>query len=69
MGFLKINEKKSKIPMIIGISIVVLLIITGLIIYGIYYLKNSITTITINGQRNTEIEKIFYIFVHLWQNN
>ena len=56
-----IEEKKSKAPMIIGISIAVLVVITILIVLGILYLKQSVTIIQIDGQRNTEIEKIFYI--------
>ena len=55
------EQKKSKAPMIIGISIGVLVLITILIVIGIIYLKNSITTINIDGVRNIEIEKIFYI--------
>lgn len=55
------EQKKSKAPMIIGISIAILVVITILIVIGIIYLKNSITTINIDGVRNTEIEKIFYI--------
>ena len=56
-----VEEKKSKAPMIIGISIIILVIITGLIIYGIFYLKETVTKTTIDGQRNTEIDKIYYI--------
>ena len=55
------EQKKSKVPMIIGITIGVLVLITILIVIGIIYLKNSITTINIDGVRNIEIEKIFYI--------
>ena len=55
------EEKKSKIPMIIGICIVILIIITGLIVYEIIYLKNSIKTIQIDGARNSQIEEILYI--------
>ena len=51
-----VEEKKSKTPMIIGISIAVLVVITILIVFGIFYLKQSITIIQIDGQRNTEIE-------------
>ena len=36
-----INETKSKAPLIIGISIAVLLIITILLVFGIFYLKSS----------------------------
>ena len=54
------EQKKSQVPMIIGICIAILLVITVLIICGIIYLKNSITTIQIDGVRNSEIEEIFY---------
>ncbi|MBQ2836163.1 MAG: WG repeat-containing protein [Clostridia bacterium] len=56
-----INEKKSKIPMIIGICIAILIVLTILIIFGIIYLKNSITTIEIDGISNNKIEEILYI--------
>lgn len=55
------EQKKSKAPMIIGISIGVLVLITILIVLGIIYLKSLITTINIDGVRNIEIEKTFYI--------
>lgn len=57
----QINEKKSKAPAIIGICISILVIITMLIIFGIIYLKNSITTIKIDGVANNEIESLLYI--------
>lgn len=57
----KLEQKKSKIPMILGICIAVLAVITAIIVYVIIYLQNSIMTIKINGNRNNEIEKIFYI--------
>ena len=56
-----LEEKKSKVPMIIGISIGVLVFLTILIVVGIIYLKSSITTININGVRNNQIEKILYL--------
>jgi len=56
-----LEEKKSKIPTILGISIVVLIILTILIVAGIIYLKNSIRIIQIDGVRNNDIEKILYI--------
>ena len=46
------NEKKSKLPMIIGICIVILIIMVIAIIYGIIYLKSTVITININGVRN-----------------
>jgi len=57
----KVEQRKSKEPIIIGICIVLLLIMTVLVICGIIYLKNSITTININEQKNTEIEELLYI--------
>ena len=54
------EQKKSKVPMVIGISIAVLLVLTIFIVIGIIYLKNSITTINIDGVRNKNIEEIFY---------
>lgn len=57
----EVNEKKSKTPMIIGICIAVLVVVTILIAVGIIYLKNSITIIQIDGVRNNELEKILYI--------
>lgn len=56
-----VEQKKSQVPMIIGICITILVIITVLIIFGIIYLKSSIMTIQIDGQRNTDLEEIFYI--------
>ena len=55
------EQRKSKAPMIIGVCIAILIVITLAIIVGIVYLKNSITTITIDGKRNLEIEEILYI--------
>ena len=55
-----VEQRKSKAPMIIGVCITILVVITILIIFGILYLKNSITTIQVNGLRNNEIEKILY---------
>ena len=55
------TTKKSKIPMIIGISIIVLIIITVLLIYGIIYLKSTVTKITLDGADASDLEEIFYI--------
>ena len=54
------DERQSKAPKIIWFCIIVLIMLTIAIVIGIFYLKSSITTININGVRNTEIEKIFY---------
>lgn len=56
-----VEQKKSNAPMIIGVCIAILVVITILIIFGILYLKSSITTIQVDGVRNNEIEKIMYI--------
>ena len=55
-----VEQKKSKVPMIIGVSIAILVILTIVIIYGIFYLKNSITTIKIDGVDTSGIEELFY---------
>lgn len=52
------NEKNSKLPMIIGICIAVLIVMTIAIIIGIIYLKSSVLTIRIDGQKNSDIESI-----------
>lgn len=54
-------KKKSKMPKIIGISIFILLIMTILIIYLIFYLKSTITTISLNGKINNELEEVLFI--------
>lgn len=55
-----INKKKSKIPMIIGILIVFLIIVTVAIIYGIMYLKSTVITAKIDGQKKNNIVEILY---------
>ena len=55
------EKKKNKLPMIIGICIAVLIVITIAIILGIIYLQSSVMTIKIDGQKNNEIENILYI--------
>ena len=54
-------KKKSKMPMIIGISITILIIITALLIYLIIYLRSTVTTITLDGASTPDLEEIFYI--------
>ena len=54
------NKKKSKLPMIIGISLTVLIILIIVIIGTIIYLKQSVMQITVNGQNKNEIEKLLY---------
>ena len=53
-----IMEKKSKVPMIILISIVILVIITGFIIARILQLKKMVINIKIDGVRNKSIVQI-----------
>ncbi len=57
----KIEEKKSKVPMIIGSCTVALILIMILIVIGIVYLKGSATIIKIDGAKNNQIEKMLYI--------
>lgn len=57
----KKEQKISKTPSIIGVSIAILTAITVIVIWGILYLKQSITIIEIDEVRNAEIEKILYI--------
>lgn len=56
-----VNKKESKLPIVIGICIGVLIFITIAIIFGIIYLKNTITTIKVDGQVINGIEEILYI--------
>lgn len=56
-----VEQKKSKAPMIIGVCIAILVVITMLIIAGILYLKASIKTISIDGVKNGEIEELIYM--------
>lgn len=55
------EERKSQAPKIISVCVVILLAITIIVIAAIIYLKNSITTITIDGQKNAEMENILYL--------
>lgn len=55
------NSKKSKLTMIIGICLAILLILIILIISGIVYLEKSVMRITIDGKNNSDIEKILYM--------
>ena len=57
----KLENKKTKIPMIIGILIAILVLMTVLVVVAIIYLKSSITIISVDGVRNNEIEKILYV--------
>ena len=55
------NQKNSKLPMIIGISIAILLIITIAIIYMIVYISGTVVEIKLNGVDASNLEEIFYI--------
>ena len=55
------NTKKSKLTMIIGICIAVLIVLTILIICGIIYLNVAVMRITVDGQSKNAIEQILYI--------
>lgn len=55
------EERKSQAPKIISVCVIILLAITIIVIVAIIYLKNSITTITIDGQKNAEMENILYL--------
>lgn len=55
-----LEQKKSKVPMIVGILTILLILLTILIITGIIYLKDSIRTITIDGASNANIEELLY---------
>lgn len=54
------EQRKSKAPIIIGLCIAILVVITIFVVMAIIYLKSSITTINIDGARNAEIEEILY---------
>lgn len=54
-------KKKSKMPLIIGICIGVLILITAIIIYMIIYLRSTVYTITLDGVSASDLEEIFYI--------
>lgn len=55
------SRKKSKLPMIIGICVAILIVLIIAIIGAIIYLNGSVMKITINGQKDNNIEKLLYI--------
>ncbi len=55
------NKKKSKLPMIIGICLAILILMIITIIGVIIYLEGSVMKITLDGQKNNNIEKLLYI--------
>lgn len=57
----ELDKKKSKLPMIIGICVGILTLITVAIIICILYLQSSMTTVRIDGVKNAGIEELFYI--------
>lgn len=57
----EIEEKKSKAPLIIGISITILLILTAVVVVGIMYVKDMIVTVKVDGKTNNNVEQLLYI--------
>ena len=55
------NKKKSKLPMIIGICLAILIVIVIAIIVAIIYLNGAVMKITLDGQRDNNIEELLYI--------
>ena len=55
------ERKKSKLPIIIGICIAVLIVMIIAIIGGIVYLEGSVMKVTLDGQKNNDIEQLLYI--------
>ena len=55
------NMKKSKLPMIIGICIGILVVMIIAIICAIVYLRSTVLTIKLNNQTNHDLEEILYI--------
>lgn len=55
------SKKKSKLPMIMGICLAVLIVIIIAIIGLIIYLEGSIMKISLDGQKNNDIKKLLYI--------
>lgn len=55
------KKQKTKTPMIIGICLAVLVIITIAIIFTILYLKSTILSIKVDGKINNKIEELLYI--------
>lgn len=57
----EVKKQKSKAPMIIGISISILTVVSILIIVLIVYLKSAIRTVTINNTRMDSLYDNFYL--------
>lgn len=55
------EQKKSKMPLMLKISIAILTLITFLIIYLIIYLNSTVMRIKVDGLNESDIEKILYI--------
>lgn len=54
------TNKKSKLPIVIGVCITILVILMILIIYLIIYLRSTVTKITLNQVDAGELEQILY---------
>ena len=52
------SKKKSKLPMIMGICLAVLIVIIIAIIGLIIYLEGSVMKISLDGQKNNDIKKL-----------
>lgn len=57
----EVEQKRTKLPMILIILIIVLTLITVGVVFGIMYLKNSITTVEVNGQKNLDVANMIYL--------
>ena len=55
------SGKKSKLPLFIGIFIVVLIILTAVILYFIVYLKSSVLKVNIDGVSQSDFGKVIQI--------
>jgi len=57
----EVVEKKSKAPLIIGISITILLILTALVVWGIMCVKDMIVTVKVDGKKSDGVEQLLYV--------
>lgn len=55
------NKKKSKAPIFIGISIILLILLTAIVIYAIMYIKTSVLKVKIDGVSRNEFGKLIQI--------
>lgn len=56
-----VEGKKSKIPLIIAISILILVMLTVVVVFGIIYVKNLIVTVKVDGVKSEKVEELLYI--------